>query len=56
MAAPIAEPARNPVDVTRVPLGELRASGLAAREAVTGQATVQAQNMDQYDDEFTEDD
>ena len=56
MVAPIAEPARNPVDVTRVPLGELRSSGLAAAELVAGQAAVQAQNMDQYDDEFTEDD
>jgi hypothetical protein len=56
MVEPIAEPSRNPVDVTRVPLDAIRSSGLATAELVTGQAAVQAQNMDQYDDEFTEDD
>ena len=56
---PVAEPSKDLVDVTRVPLGTLRSSDLAraaAGELVNDRAGVQAQNMDQYDDDVTDDD
>ena len=55
---PVAEPSKDLVDVTRVPLGTLRSSGLAraaADELVGGRAAVQEQNMEQYDDDYDKD-
>ena len=54
---PVAEPSKALVDVTRVPLGALRSSDLAraaADELANGTAAVQAQKMDQYDEDLTD--